>query len=240
MFLASGSLAQMDLGKIVLAIGSLGTAAYGVVDASKCLGGGVSNAGFGDIQQVVAKFVPGNADAKNAPALALSSVLATLRANWLNGMALADQKAIAKTLIKLNLRSETASMMAAAAGVDSTVLTSVANKLATGEALTQPETDVYGRFDLLLSSILDQGYERADQRYRNTAKMLAIPVAVVLAILGGWTIVGGPFAAFFFSSDGGRAVLGGLLATPLAPVAKDLSTAIQASAKLAQAWKSSL
>ncbi|HZP22801.1 MAG TPA: hypothetical protein VFB04_05100 [Terriglobales bacterium] len=228
----------MDLSKVVLAIGSLGTAAYGVVDASKCFGGGVSNSGFGDIQQVVSKFIPGDANDKNAPALALASVLATLRANWLNGMALADQKAIAKTLIKLNLRSDTANVMASAAGVDAALLTSVANKLATGEGLTQAETDVYGRFDLLLSSILDQGYERADQRYRNTAKMLAVPIAVVLAILGGWTIVGEPFLAFLGSADAVRALIAGLLATPLAPVAKDLSTAIQAAAKVAQSWKS--
>jgi hypothetical protein len=38
------------LTQVVLAIGSLGTAAYGVVDATKALGGGVSRVGFGDIQ----------------------------------------------------------------------------------------------------------------------------------------------------------------------------------------------
>jgi hypothetical protein len=113
------------------------------------------------------------------------------------------------------------------------LLASVAEKVASGASLTPQETDVYGRFDLLLASLLDQGYQRGDQRYRNSAKLLAVPVAVVLALCGAWALNGssprGP--------DIWKAVICGLLATPLAPVAKDLSSAIQAGAKVAQAWK---
>jgi hypothetical protein len=227
--LDASAFSNMDLSKIVVAIGGLGTAAYGVVDASKSLGGGISNRGFGDIKKVVSQFIPTG----GTSALALPSALATLRANWLNGMALADQKSIAKALVKLNLTNDSAKGMAAAAGVDGDLLTSVADKLATGDTLTQKETDVYGRFDLLLSALLDQGYQRADQRYRNSAKLLAIPVAVVLALLGAWAMSG----AGLTSKDAWRAVTAGLVATPLAPVAKDLSSAIQAGAKLAQSWK---
>jgi hypothetical protein len=232
---AASSISNLDLSKVVLALGGLGTAAYGVVDVSKGFGGGVSNRGFGDIKAVISKFIPASSGDAGASALSLPSVLATLRANWLNGVALADQKSIAKALIKLNLTSATADGMASATGVDPGVLKSVAGKLATGETLTQEETDAYGRFDLLLSAMLDQGYQRGDQRYRNSAKLLAVPVAVVLALLGAWAIDGSSFS--FLSADAGKAFLGGLLATPLAPVAKDLSSAIQAGAKLAQSWK---
>jgi|SRR5271157_1810 len=235
----------MDLPNVVLAIGGLGTAAYGVVDVTKGFGGGISNRGFGDIKEVVSKFIPSPSGGEaGASALGLPSALATLRANWLNGMALADQKAIAKALIKLNLTSTTAAGMASATGVDASVLTAVAGKLrikeepgAKLEPLTERETDVYGRFDLLLSAMLDQGYQRGDQRYRNSAKLLAVPIAVVLALLGGWAIHGGSFTSFVTGADAGKAFLGGLLATPLAPVAKDLSSALQAGAKLAQSWK---
>jgi hypothetical protein len=209
-----------------MAIG--GTAAYGVVDASKSVGGGISNRGFGDIKKVISQFIP----VGGTSARALPSALATLRANWLNGMALADQKSIAKALIKLNLTNASAKKMAAATGVDEDVLTKVADKLATAKPLEQDETDVYGRFDLLLATLLDQGYQRADQRYRNSAKLLAIPVAVVLALLGARAMSG-----TLTPTDAWQAVVAGLLATPLAPVAKDLSSAIQASAKLAQSWK---
>jgi hypothetical protein len=225
------TISNLALPKVVLAIGSLGTAAYGVVDATKGFGGGISNRGFGDIKKVVSKFIPaGSADNGGASALSLPSVLATLRANWLNGMPLADQKSVAKALIKLNLTVASANGMAGATGVGANTLTSIAAKLGTGEALTQQETDVYGRFDLLLTALLDQGYQRGDQRYRNSAKLLAVPIAVTLALLGALTIYGKD-AQFFI------ALVAGLLATPLAPVAKDLASAIQAGTKVAQSWK---
>jgi hypothetical protein len=231
---AGSAMSNLDLSKVALAIGGLGTAAYGVVDVSKGLGGGISNRGFGDIEKVISVLIPArSADKGGASALALPSALATLRANWLNGMALADQKSIAKALVKLNLTEVSANGMAAATGVDPALLASVAGKLATGEALSQQETDVYGRFDLLLSALLDQGYQRGDQRYRNSSKLVAVPVAIALALLGAWAMDKGSLP----SADALRAIVCGLLATPLAPVAKDLASAIQAGAKVAQSWK---
>ena len=138
---ASG-LPHLDLPKIVLAIGALGTAAYGVVDVSKGFWGGVSNRGFGDIKNVVSKFIPAAPGEKDGPALSLTSVLTTLKANWLNGMALADQKSVAKALIKLNLNADSAEKMAAATGVNADVLKSIARRLPMGTALEANETDV--------------------------------------------------------------------------------------------------
>ena len=228
---ATDGLPSFSLTQIVLAIGSLGTAAFGVVDVSKGFGGGVSNRGFGDIKKVVSQFIP--LSSGGASALSRTSVLATLRANWLNGMALGDQKSVAKALIKLNLNEDTAGKMAAATGVNADVLKSIARKLPTGAKLEDGETDAYGRFDLLLTAVLDQGYQRGDQRYRNSAKLLAVPAAVGLALLGAWALSTDGLS----SLDAWRAVAGGLLATPLAPMAKDLASAIQEGAKLAQAWK---
>jgi hypothetical protein len=227
---AQTGVASLNLPQIVLAVGALGTAAYGVVDVSKSLWGGVSNVGFGDIKKVISQFIPASTTANAAPALSLTSVLLTLKANWLNGMALGDQKSVAKALIKLNLNPGSAAQMAGATGVDEAILGSVADKLSTGENLVPAETDVYGRFDLLLSAVLDQGYQRGDQRYRNSAKLLAVPVAVALALLGAWGIANGHLSPV----DTWKAVAAGLLATPLAPVAKDLASAIQAGAKVAQ------
>jgi len=155
-------------------------------------------------------------------------------------MALGDQKSVAKALIKLNLNESSSDDMAKATGLDPAALKKIAEKLSgkldTPEgkpSLSPTETDVYGRFDLLLSAMLDQGYQRGDQRYRNSAKLLAVPVAVCLALLGAWAIAGSGLKCL----DIWRAVAGGLLATPLAPVAKDLASAIQEGTKLAQAWK---
>src|SRR6266850_165974 len=129
MFLTAASgLPQMDLPKIVLAIGALGTAAYGVVDVSKALWGGVSRVGFGDIKKVVSQLIPAPPARSSESALSLTSVLATLYANWLNGMALADQKSVAKALVKLNLNEDNAGQMAAATGVNADVLKAIARK----------------------------------------------------------------------------------------------------------------
>jgi hypothetical protein len=128
--------------------------------------------------------------------------------------------------------------MANAAGVDRELLREVARKINSGESptsaqsgepLTLAESDVYGRFDLVLTTLLDQAYQRADQRYRNVAKVAAIPVSVALAL------VAAKVAPNEISYP--RAVLVGLIATPIAPIAKDLSTAITNGVQAIQSWK---
>jgi hypothetical protein len=216
----------------VLAAGGLGTAAFALVDGSKAFWGGVSNAGFGQIERVVTTLFPGGTTAfDRANPLSLGGVTATLRAHWLNGTALADQRAIAKTLVKLRLDAANAPQLARATGVDGTVLSSIAQKIATGETLSQAETDVLGRFDLILTTLLDEGYQRADQIYRNTAKAYSAVIAVALAFFGGWVIQGGGLTDYVATRAMGAAVLTGLIATPLAPISKDLATGITAAVR---------
>src|ERR1039457_3730726 len=100
-------------------------------------------------------------------AITRSAIRETLWANWLNGASASDSKSTAKTLIKLRLNSVTAPGLARATGVDAEILSSVASSLDSGEALTPEQLNVYGRFDLLLSTMIDRAYQRADQRYRN-------------------------------------------------------------------------
>jgi len=88
------ALASVDLSKLVLAVGGLGTAAYGLVDATKALGGGVSRAGFGDIKMVISQLIPPASAGRRASAITRESAYDTLRANWMNGMALPDQKSV--------------------------------------------------------------------------------------------------------------------------------------------------
>lgn len=224
-----------NIPEYITAAGALGTASYAVVDGSKAVRGGVSNHGFKHIQKVAETLWPKSPKLPDLPEpLQLASALETLQANWLNGAPLADQKAIAKSLVKLCLNAKTAPHFATVTGVKSDLLTNVATKLSNGEPMTQAETDVFGRFDLVLTSFLDKGYQQADQAYRNKAKAWSMVVSVVLAFFGGWAITGVKFEPYFMSTDMGKALLTGLLATPLAPVAKDLSSALAAGVKAAQ------
>ncbi len=69
-------------------------------------------------------------------------------------MGSADQKSIAKALVKLNLSPDSANELARFTGVDGAVLTEMAKKLPSKAALSDEQTDVYGRFDLSLSALL--------------------------------------------------------------------------------------
>ncbi|HZQ12851.1 MAG TPA: hypothetical protein VFB31_08590, partial [Pseudolabrys sp.] len=96
-----------NVGDTIAAIAALGTAAYGLVDAMKAFGGGPSLVGYGRIKSALAPFDPALQALGNAP-------WQTLRANWLNGVAKADQKAAAKSLIHLALSPGNATKLAAA------------------------------------------------------------------------------------------------------------------------------
>jgi len=213
-----------------LAVGALGTAATGLVDSTKVLFyGGMSHVGFGYIKQLIARTVGKVSDAQPGAGLATGDILDTLLANWINGMDTGAQKAIAKSFIKLHFNPGTAAALAGQTNVDPAALKSVAQKLATVTSLTPAESDAYGRFDLALSAMVDRAYERADQLYRNSCKALACAFAVALAFLGdaqlNWTI------------PGWEALIVGLIATPFAPVAKDIANAIQTASDAVKSVK---
>ena len=118
--------------------------------------------------------------------------------------------------------------------VDPAVLTSVAEKMASGDTLSQAEGDAYSRFDLIVTALLDEAYQLSDQVYRNYTRALAGLVAVGLAVAGGWSLDG---ANFWSPKEIALAVLVGLLATPLAPIAKDLSSALATAVNTMQLVK---
>jgi hypothetical protein len=211
-----------DIVNMVIAAGGLGAAAMGLVDASKVFWGGPSNFGFGYIAQALDPFLAPLV--YNPPGFSKAQVLRTLRANWLNGVDKADQKAKAKSLIHLGLTKGNAQGLANAAGVDAATLQSLAEKTAAGATVTQEELNVLGQFDTVLSAALDAAYERGDQKYRNAAKFLAMLVATATAGVGGWFVLDHSAASMI------KALLVGVAATPLAPVAKDLASSLQAAA----------
>jgi len=93
-----------------------------------------------------------------------------------------------------------------------------------------------GRFDAVVSAVLDEAYERGDQQYRNTSKLVAAVVAIVLAVVGGAIIYvnGNPthsLSDFFQTRDFVTALLVGAISTPLAPIAKDVSSSLAAAVK---------
>jgi|UPI000552DEDB hypothetical protein len=213
------------IGDIVAGIAALGTAAFGIIDAAKPFWGGPSNFGFGHIKNALHPF-----DEALKQGIAPGVAWSTLKSNWLNGVVLADQKAAAKALIRLSVSPETAPILARATKLNAVTFATVAEKIRAGTPLVEQEVGLLGEFDAVVSAILDAGYERADQKYRNTAKFLAALVAIVLALIGGSIVsknMATPPADGYVNSDlFWLSFVVGLIAVPIAPVAKDLTTAL--------------
>ena len=224
----------ISLPDVIMAVGGLGTAAFGLLEAMKPVFPIINRIGFGDISKTVTALTPVEAGgAAPVNALPRTKVLDSLRANWANGTDLGNQKTIAKSLIKLHLSAGNAAALAAATNVDPALLTQVAASIVAGTALTQPQTDAYSRFDLIVTAMLDEVYQHADQFLRNWMRGLAAAIAVILAVAGGYVVENG----FQNREQLLAAVLVGLLATPLAPIAKDVATALSTAVNTMQMLK---
>lgn len=235
-------LQQLQLPTIISAIGGLGIAAFGLLEAVKPACPFINRIGFKFIRRTVAALTPPE-DGSHGPlnALPAAAVLHSLLANWANGVHLVDQKAIAKSLIKLHLSAANAARVASAANVDAAQLAEVAAGMVSGAALTEAQSDVWSRFDLIVTAMLDECYQSADEVFRNWMRGMAAAIAVILALAGGWMLDSAKLSlgAYLLSADFGRALLVGLLAVPLAPIAKDLSTALATAVNAMQLVKKS-
>src|ERR1700692_2697171 len=114
----TGSLTQIV--NLLVAAGGLGTAAMGLVDASKVFGGGPSNFGFGYVADALDRFLAPLAS--GPPGFG--------QAEWLRPLVLTRGSAQA---------------LAYAAGVDPAKLQSLAEKTAAGANVTQDEINVLGQ-----------------------------------------------------------------------------------------------
>jgi hypothetical protein len=206
------------------------------VDASKIFWGGVNHIGFAGIERTMRALLPVPAATANASlgAGAADSAIATLKANWFNGTDLTSQKAIAKSLIHLHLNVESAPALASVTGVDSAALTAIARHMASATSLDSAQADAFARFDMILTTLLDGAYLHADQIYRSWTRALATLVAIVLALCGAALL---HTQTDSWALDLLEATLVGLLATPLAPIAKDLSTALATAVNALQLVK---
>jgi hypothetical protein len=210
-----------DVIATIAAMGGLGLAAMALVDALKAVpGGGVSRIGFSHIRKVLRMFD------KVLARAAGDQWEAVVMAHWINGRDRDDQIGVIRSLLRLGLNPDTADQLAVIGNVDPAALGKVAGKLTAGSALSETEINLIGRVEAAVEARLDAAFDLAEQAYRNTARALSGLVAVVLAVTAG-TLLSTPAAPI----DPRIAALIGLLAVPIAPIAKDLVSALTASAR---------
>ena len=203
-----------NLTEFILAAGALGTAASGLVELIKPCS--ISKVGMGVLKAQIGPYVGEGALSDGNSLTSLPGGIKCfeiLKANWTNGASKADQKIKSKSLIDLVVTSSVANA------------TKVEGALGLSGISSSPP--VLDQFDKLMNLIVDGAYEDADKEYRAWAKWSASLIALIMSIF----TCGLAYGWEQFSEHWGSAVLAGLLAVPLAPIAKDLSTTITAAAQ---------
>jgi hypothetical protein len=198
-----------DIGTIVLATGALGTAAFGIIEALKWTR--LGHAGFGSITKLLGPLL-------NTYAIAYGPDWERLLRAQYRG----DRAELARVLrqgVRVGLTTDNAPDLANFLGtVDPAELSEAATRAAQGDELPAELRNVLGRFELAVDSRIDAALALAREHYTGTARVAASAVALGIAITVGIML-----------NDLFRAVLVGVAAVPLAPIAKDLVSALQAT-----------
>jgi len=99
---------------------------------------------------------------------------------------------------------------------------------AKGKTHIDPAQALAGRFATALDARINAAFQLADEQYEAAAKMWAGVAAVILAAGFNWGLVGHDATTWWQGLYPWPVAIGaGLVAVPLAPVAKDLSTSLQ-------------
>jgi hypothetical protein len=203
------------IGTVVLATGALGTAAFGIVEALKWTRLGIM--GFGAIERLL------------GPLLVTYKV--AYGPDWrrlLRAQYRGERSELTRVLrqgVRIGLTPDNAGELAKFVGtVSAEDLKTAASRVHEGEDLPDELRNVLGRFELAVDSRIDAALALSQEQYAGAARTAAMIVALSVAII----------TAAVLSQPGGEryywlAVLIGLAAVPIAPIAKDLVTALQSA-----------
>jgi hypothetical protein len=208
------------IGTIVAAAGALGTACFGIVEALKWTP--VGEAGFRQIKKLLGP------DLLGALQIAYGAQYdQLLRAQYRQDSQ--QQTLIAKSLrqgVRLGLTPANAAALAGYLGtVTAPSLLAAATNVANGVALATADQNAIGRFEMAVDARIDSALSQAQDVYLGTircaASVLAVVIAEAVQYMLGTSAVANPLTA----------LLVGVVAVPLAPIANDVVSALQAATK---------
>lgn len=217
----------MDLGELVLAAGAVGTAAMGVTEGFKSIR--FKPLGYHCIESELAWA---QAALKNAYGDNYHSFMTSL---YRDGRRKDELKEIICTGMRIGLDKENAPIMASIVGRNmEALLTSAAQKTAVGEELEPNEKNVLDHFVLVANARVDAAMVLADKAYGNAIRFRAFFVALGISVIATLAYINIGKASY---NDLIMAILVGITAVPLAPIAKDVANAFQSAAKAIAAKK---
>lgn len=206
-----------NLGATVLAAGALGTAAFGIVEGLKAWRF-IGEAGFASLRRMLAMLME-----------ALAAAYGPDVERLLSAQYRGDSRELARIIrqgTRLGLSPRNAAALATALGVvPPAALVDAAAAVEAGRDLTPEQRNVLGRFELAVDARIESAMTLALDRYRRTVILAASLVAVVIALVIGRELGVPPR----------EALIVGLAAVPLAPVAKDVAAALKAAAEALRA-----
>ncbi|WP_193172962.1 hypothetical protein [Nisaea nitritireducens] len=220
------------LATVVLAAGALGTACFGIVDALK-IWPRFAIRGLTHIKDRLT-FLEGALEYAYGEA---SEEL--IRAQYLNGRAKGELGKTLRQGVRIGLTPDTAKVMAAHLGsIDAKALTLIAGKISKSEELTDPERNTLARFETAVDTRIEALLGLAEAHHtafnRISAAGFALLISVLIGLCGNQYLGSGISTgtstsidwSFFFLS-----LLIGFIAVPIAPVAKDIASSLQAYGK---------
>jgi hypothetical protein len=207
---------EVDLVQMVLAAGALGTAAFGIVDGLK--GTVIGEAGFSTLSVMLGPL-------KTALAKAYGNeFMELLKAQYRDGRGTGPLPRILRQGARIGLTKDNAAEIAKFVGegiINTSELANIAEKIADGRKLEDSERGLLARFELAVDTRIDAAVALAEQRYILVTRWWASGFAVALAL----------------NADLLKGLIVGLVAVPLAPIAKDVASALQSATKALKARK---
>lgn len=215
----------MDLGEIVLATGALGTASFGIVEgALKPWAIGPFSLGAWGFGQLKKNLGPLWKTLPVAFGPQYEQMLLTLYRG--------KRSEVERTLrqgIRIGLTPENAPEIAAILDtVAPAELTAAAAAVEHGDTPTDAQRNTLGRFELAADARVDAAIRLADTYYVGGQQVAASVISIVLALVAGRFVLPGPITPW-------QSLGIGIAAVPLAPIAKDVATALQSAAKAMRA-----
>jgi len=206
-----------DLGEFVLAAGAVGTAAMGIVEGFKATW--LQPPGFLSLDKSLAWARPALIKAYGTDYKKL--LMSLFRLNRSDG----DLPRILRQGVRIGLDENNArGMEEALLGKDNNQLTAIAKKVSKGAKLEDPDRNILGRFEVAADARIDAALALGERAYINIIRFGAFMVALVLSLVTA-LLVKPDFGGFL------TALITGLVAVPLAPIAKDVAKALQSAAK---------
>jgi len=204
----------VDLTNAILATGALGSAAFGVVEALKFTP--LGNAGFSVAIQELGSL-------RECLRVAYGDHYESLLRGQYRSE---DRELLSRTLrqgVRIGATEQNSGTVTQFLGsLDKEQFASALRAAESGKAMSSELRNVLGRFELAADARIDSALTLARMRYIDSTRLTASVVAVALSLGIGYNMPDVTMVQTFIV---------GLAAVPLAPIAKDVASAIQAAGK---------